>query len=172
MVKVKKYYNSVELFCRVLLFLSMLPMIVSSSEGEDYSLYEKIFSSQEFHGIEFGKFKLSDLKTQTVIVNFWASWCIPCLKELPSLISLSSKYKLDELMIVAVNTDEEDQLKNIAKIQRKFNFPKSFIVVPDNKFKLADQFKFSAIPVTIVFKKGKVIFFKNGPVDFLNNIKI
>ena len=59
------------------------------------------------------------------------------------------------------------ELKNIDKIKKKLSFPSSFVIVPDKKFKIADEFKFSAIPVTVIFKKGKVIYFNNGPVDFL-----
>jgi thiol-disulfide isomerase/thioredoxin len=100
-------------------------------------------------------------------VNFWASWCIPCLHEIPSLIEVAKKFSTKELVVVTINTDEEDQLKNIAKIKKQLSFPESFLIIPDKKFKIADEFKFSAIPVTIIFKKGKAIYFNNGPVDFL-----
>lgn len=133
----------------------------------DHVRYEKIFSSLEMETLEKTKLKLSDISSQVVIVNFWASWCIPCLHEIPSLIALSKKFSKKELAVVMINTDEDDQLKNIAKIKKKLSLPESFIIVPDNKFKIADEFKFSAIPVTVIFKKGKVIYFNNGPVDFL-----
>lgn len=117
--------------------------------------------------IENAKIKLKDLPSELVVVNFWASWCIPCLHEMPSLIAVSNKFSKKELSVVAINTDEEDQLKKIAKIKKQLSFPDSFIIIPDKKFKIADEFKFSAIPVTIIFKKGKAIYFNNGPVDFL-----
>lgn len=138
-----------------------------SAENPDYVRFEKIFKSLEMETIEKKKMKLSDLSSQVVIVNFWASWCIPCLHEMPSLIALSKKISKQELSIVAINTDEEDQLKKIEKTMIKLGFPESFILVPDKKFQIADEFKFSAIPVTVIFKKGKVAYFNNGPVDFL-----
>lgn len=153
------------------LLLAILTALMSFSgvaaENVEYTRYEKIFSTLQVETTERSKLKLADLSSQIVIVNFWASWCIPCLHEIPSLIELSKKFSKKDLAVVMINTDEDDQLKNIAKIKKKLNFPESFIIVPDNKFKIADEFKFSAIPVTVIFKKGKVHYFNNGPVDFL-----
>lgn len=139
----------------------------SSSENADYARFEKVFNTLEMETLEHTKIKLKDLPSQVVIVNFWASWCIPCLHEMPSLIAVSNKFSKKELAVIAINTDEDDQLKNIMKIKKKLNFPEAFVIIPDTKFKIADEFKFSAIPVTVIFKKGKVIYFNNGPVDFL-----
>lgn len=136
-------------------------------ENADKDRFEKIFKSYEMESVEKNKFKLSSLSSEVIIVNFWASWCIPCIHELPSLIAASNKFSKNQLTVVAINTDEDNQLQNISKIKKKLNFPESFIIVPDKKFKIADEFKFSAIPVTVIFKNGKVIHFYNGPVDFL-----
>ena len=153
------------------LLLASFIFIMSSSsiaaENTDYARYERIFTTLEMETLEHSKIKLKDLSSDIIIVNFWASWCIPCLHEMPSLITLSNKFTKKELLVVAINTDEENQLKNIMKIKKQLNFPESFIIVPDSKFRIADEFKFSAIPVTVIFKKGKVIYFSNGPVDFL-----
>lgn len=152
----------------LLLFLTILPpQFARASEKENYQQYEKLFKTLEMETLAHKKIKLSELTAPIVIVSFWASWCIPCLEEVPSLIKLGEKYHKNELAIVAINTDEENQFQNIAKIQKKLSIPNSFLIVPDKKFKIADSYKFSAIPVSIIFKKGKVIKFSNGPVDFL-----
>jgi thiol-disulfide isomerase/thioredoxin len=151
----------------LVILITSTSFTLQAEESSNYSKYEKIFSTVEMESLNHKKFKLSVLSTPIVIVNFWASWCIPCLEEMPSLIKLSEKYKASELSIVAINTDQDGQLKNIAKTQRKLSIPNTFIIVPDQKFMIADAFKFSAIPVTVVFKKGKVVYFSNGPVDFL-----
>lgn len=148
-------------------FIAFLSLPSFGTEKSEHTRFERIFTSLEMETIEQTKMKLSDLPSEVVIVNFWASWCIPCLHEIPSLIALSKKHTSKELSVVIINTDEVDQLKNIRKIKVKLNFPESFIIIPDKKFKIADEFKFNAIPVTVIFKKGKVIYFNNGPVDFL-----
>jgi thiol-disulfide isomerase/thioredoxin len=151
----------------LVIFMTIVSFTASAAENTDYARFEKVFNSLEMETIEHTKIKLKDLPSQIVIMNFWASWCIPCLHEMPSLISVSNKFSKKELAVVAINTDEEDQLKNIAKTKKKLDLPDAFIIVPDKKFRIADEFKFSAIPVTVIFKKGKVIYFNNGPVDFL-----
>ena len=135
-------------------------------ENPDYIRFEKIFNSHEMESTSGKKIKLNSLSTEIVIVNFWASWCIPCLQEIPSLIEVATKATAKKITVVMINTDEDDQLKNIMKIKNKLKIPEEFIIIPDQKFKIADEFKFNAIPVTVIYKKGKVFYFNNGPVDF------
>ena len=137
-----------------------------AAEVSDNIRFEKIFYTLEMDSISGKNLKLSNFSTDYVIVNFWASWCIPCLHEIPSLIKAFAKMTKEKLTVVMINTDETDQLKNIQKIKGKLKLPDDFIIIPDKKFKIADEFKFNAIPVTVIFKKGKVFDFNNGPVDF------
>src|SRR5256885_339024 len=53
--------------------------------------------------------KLSQYKGKTVIVDFWASWCEPCKKEVPALNALFKKYKRKGLVVVGVNVDDEEK---------------------------------------------------------------
>ncbi len=52
--------------------------------------------------------KLEDYKGRWVLVNFWATWCPPCLKEIPDLISLYESHK-DKIMVIGVAMDSDDQ---------------------------------------------------------------
>lgn len=154
----------------LIISIFMILLSLNALAESDHPLYEKNFKTIEMQTRDHKKIKLDQLKSKTVLINFWASWCIPCLEEIPALIKLSEKHKESELSVVMINTDEENQLKMISKIEKKYKFPASFIVIPDDKFKIADQFKFSAIPVTVIYKNGKVSFFSNGPVDFSKTI--
>lgn len=129
-------------------------------------LYEEIYKNLAVETIEKKHIKLSKIESPVVILNFWASWCGPCLSEMPSLGAMKKKFKSNDITIISFNTDERDQLKNIKSTMSKFNFAKEFEIVADKDTKIADSFKFSAIPVSIVFSHGKVVHFSNGPIDF------
>lgn len=131
-----------------------------------YGLYEELFLQGKFETIEGKKIENSKLKSPIVIYNFWASWCNPCIEEMPSLLALKNKFKDEELQVLAFNTDEDEQLLNIRKTLKKLKIKNEFSVIADKNTAIADSFKFTSIPVTIIFNRGKVVHFSNGPMDF------
>ncbi|MDA0240375.1 MAG: TlpA disulfide reductase family protein, partial [Proteobacteria bacterium] len=50
---------------------------------------------------------LSDFQGKVVLLNYWASWCAPCLRELPSLDRLAARYNSDKFRVIALNVDPE-----------------------------------------------------------------
>ncbi len=142
-------------------------LVAETTKGStQYLVYEDLFLKGKFETVEGKKIENSKIKAPIIIYNFWASWCNPCLEEMPSLISMKNKFKDDEVQVLAFNTDEDDQLKNIHKIVKKLNLKNEFNIIADKNTKIAESFKFSAIPVTIIFNRGKVVHFSNGPMDF------
>lgn len=99
--------------------------------------------------------RLADFRGRTVIVNFWATWCVPCVVEMPSLARLRDRLAPDGVEVVAVNFQE-----NVARIeafQKQYNvalpvvrdhdgtlrrawqvnvFPTSFVIAPDQRIAL------------------------------------
>jgi thiol-disulfide isomerase/thioredoxin len=140
----------------------------SSAEAENpaYLAYENIFLHSKYKLLNGEELEISKIKAPVVIYNFWASWCIPCLEEMPSMIALKKKFSPEQMEIVAINTDEDDQRMNIEKTMKKINLTYEFLIVPDTASKIVEQFKITAIPVTIIFHRGKVVHFSNGPMDF------
>lgn len=138
----------------------------TTKTNTQYELYESLFLNGKFETIEGKKIENSKLKSPVVIYNFWASWCNPCIEEMPSLMALKNKFKDDELQVLAFNTDEDNQLMNIKKTLQKLKMKNEFNVIADKNTQIADGFKFTAIPVTIIFNRGKVVHFSNGPMDF------
>ena len=112
------------------------------------------------------KIKKDDLKKGLVIINFWASWCLPCLEEFPSLVNLHNKFKDKDLLIIGINSDEDEIDKNIKKTVKKYSI--EFPIVKDVETKITDEFMISAIPVSIIYFNGKVIEVSNGKKDFFS----
>lgn len=94
------------------------------------------------------RFKLSDLKGKIIVVNFWASWCNPCVEEFPSIVKLAERMK-GELVVVAVSTDEVK--KDVEPFLRAFKVPKQgFEVVWDKDRKISELYGVGKIPESYI----------------------
>jgi peroxiredoxin len=97
--------------------------------------------------------KLSDLKGKVVLVDFWASWCVPCKEELPVLESLHKKYAADGLVIIGVNADSERD--NMTKFLRRTKL--SFTVVHDVERKVAGRYAPSKMPSSYLIDRSGLV---------------
>ena len=102
----------------------------------------------ELERLDGTKVKLSNFKGKLVIVNFWASWCNPCVEEIPSMVSLVEKMKGD-LVVVAVSTDEEK--KDIAPFLKAFKIPPTgFEVLWDKGKTVRNAYAVSKMPESFI----------------------
>lgn len=127
--------------------------------------YESALKQSTFIDENGKKYKFNNSFPKIVIVNFWASWCTPCLEEFPSIVKLQEKFGHNKnFLFLAVNTDDENVSQKIAKVKSRYklNIP----IILDSNGKLVENFSISAIPVSIVYKNGKVIEVSNGSKDF------
>jgi cytochrome c biogenesis protein CcmG/thiol:disulfide interchange protein DsbE len=103
---------------------------------------------------EPGLIDLSAHKGKIVIVDFWASWCVPCRRSFPWLNEMQAKYADQGLVIIGVNEDasEEEAAGFLA------DYPARFEIVHDNEGSLATEFGVVAMPSSyIVGRDGKVV---------------
>ena len=98
-------------------------------------------------------FDLDDYAGRVVVLDFWASWCVPCRRSFPWLNAMHEKYAHDGLVIVGVNLD----LERTEAERFLAEFPASFRIVYDDKQALARQFDLIAMPSTyLIGRDGKV----------------
>ena len=115
------------------------------------------------------QFLLFDKKLQELqIINFWASWCAPCLKELPALFKLAKEYK-NEVRVLAISIDENVMSFNklVSKLEDKYSDTISEIVIARDVDKsIAGIFNTTKVPESfIVQSSGKVT---NKAVGYLD----
>ena len=96
---------------------------------------------------------LKSLRGKVVLLNFWATWCPPCNRELPDMQALYEKYKDQGLVVLAVTDEEQSKvLPFIAK--RKLTYP----VLLDPNRKVNEEFGIEGIPKTFVYDRdGKLV---------------
>ena len=117
------------------------------------------FSARDINGKKVQLKKL--LANGPVLLEFWALWCVPCLKEMPELKKIAKKYKESGLTIVAVNQDspsDQSKVKPFVK-QKHFNF----VFVLDEDKDLWDQFNVNALPTAILIDQtGHIVYTHTG----------
>ena len=102
---------------------------------------------------------LDDFRGTTVLLNRWATWCAPCLKELPALQALYEKH--EDITLVLVSGEDQETVRRYIE-QREYTFP-----VYTSESPPPDVFKSGSIPVTFVIDpKGRVVLRHTGIADW------
>ncbi|MCU7915270.1 MAG: TlpA family protein disulfide reductase [Candidatus Thiodiazotropha sp. (ex Gloverina cf. vestifex)] len=103
--------------------------------------------------------KLSELRGQVVMINFWASWCGPCRQEMPILDQLYQRYEPMGFTLLGVNVEEDSAAAE--KVLREI--PVSFPVLYDSKNQVSENYQVRAMPSTfLIDRDGKVRYLHKG----------
>ena len=112
--------------------------------------------------LEGKKVNLQDLKNKVVIIDFWATWCGPCIKSFPGMQKMVNKYKDDpEVKFVFIDTWEDGTNKEKGASDFMTANKYTFHVLMDNDNKVVESFKVSGIPTKFVVDKKGVTRFKS-----------
>jgi cytochrome c biogenesis protein CcmG, thiol:disulfide interchange protein DsbE len=95
---------------------------------------------------------LHDLHGKVIVLNFWTSWCEPCIVEMPSLVQLQ-KQMAPKVAVVAVSTDEDDRAYH--NFLRKYNI--DLLTVRDPNRKSADLYGTTGQPETFIIDSKGVL---------------
>jgi thiol-disulfide isomerase/thioredoxin len=101
----------------------------------------------------------------TYVVNFWATWCVPCVKELPYFLQLDSVFHNDPFKLVLVSLDfKKDYLRKLQPFVRERGIDDKVLVLEDNRSNYwiddIDPTWGGSIPATLVFRGQKRAFFE------------
>ena len=96
---------------------------------------------------------LKDYHHRFLLLNFWATWCVPCLKEMPDLEEAYQKMGSKKLIVLAVGMGEDK--KSIRKFNEKYGF--TFPMIADKKLEIARLYGVENIPITYLINPEGVI---------------
>lgn len=115
-------------------------------EADDAKRQQADFTLGDLQGKSWN---LKNLRGKVVLVNFWATWCPPCRKEMPDLESLYLKFK-DQGFVVLAISDESAVKVNKFLAARNITYP----ILLDPGKKVREQFQIQGIPKSFVFDRG------------------
>jgi thiol-disulfide isomerase/thioredoxin len=104
----------------------------------------------DFNGKEV---KLSDYKGTVVVVSFWASWCGPCLKEIPVLEEMQRKVAPSELRVISVNTEDREQYRKLARRNSDWKM----LFAHDSFKEASDSYGVKGLPHMVIIERDGTI---------------
>ncbi|NRB73303.1 MAG: TlpA family protein disulfide reductase [Verrucomicrobiales bacterium] len=137
------------------------PRIPGESEGSDSPLIGKPAPSISLATLdEEEKFSLSDHKGKVVVLDFWATWCGPCIKAMPVVRRVVDAVDSEDLIFCAINQAESKQIVSAFLDQRGWaDTPVAF----DFNGKVSSEYEVQGIPHTVVIDRdGKIVWIHSG----------
>jgi peroxiredoxin len=130
--------------------LSQYSAAMAKLETDDQSRQQADFTLTDLNGKSW---MLKDMKGKVVLLNFWATWCPPCRKEMPDLETLYRRFGPQGLVILGIDDEEAEKVKPFIA-QQKITYP----VLLDPGRKVNTLFGIEGIPKTFVYDRdGKIV---------------
>lgn len=156
---VKQHYKEIlfgglVVFGTTLLFITFNSQIHLASE-DDSKMAGMDAPEIEFEAIDGSKASLKQNKGNVILVNFWASWCLPCLEEMPQLKMLENHFGSKGFILFAINVEEQPREKVKNKISRD-TMPLNLIYNVAASY--LGPYKVKSLPLSILIDKESKIY--------------
>jgi thiol-disulfide isomerase/thioredoxin len=172
--KKSKIYNII-FFVAVALILipqTRQPIQVLINKGVALIVKPSVIKTEERKVISNYNWRLKDVsqttldfnaaKGKVIVINFWATWCPPCIAEMPSMELLYQTYKDNEDVVFLFVSNEDVNVINSFMSKKEYSFK-----VYQSLTQYPREFDVTSIPRTfIISKKGEIVMDKSGPADW------
>lgn len=131
----------------------------------------------ELPRLDGSTFHLDEVKGKVVMMNFWASWCEPCIKEYPSMTRLTNRFEGDLVFLAISNDEDKDEIEKFLGAMGEAS-PHT-IVLWDPDRKVADLYGVERLPETFIFRRdqkldrkviGQLEWYQEGAVGYMEHL--
>jgi peroxiredoxin len=148
---------------KMLLLFVGFPILIVGNAYFYFTEDAKQLPEIEFTLLDGKKLKLDGLKGKTILLNFWATSCTPCRKEIPELVDLYQEFSVKGVQIIgiAMAHDRPDQ---VIAFKQHYKIP--YTIAMDIDSGIAKAFNVEAIPVTLLISpRGQIEYRHSGVID-------
>ena len=142
---------------RLLLLACVLTGCSVSSQRSEPPTVGTVAPALTLPGLDGSMITLSDLRGSVVIVNFWATWCAPCVEETPRLVQWHEQYKADGLQVLGVNALVRDSRDKVEAFVQDYHV--TYPVVVDSEGNVVAQWLAQQMPRSYVIDRAGVLRF-------------
>lgn len=101
------------------------------------------------------KVTLSELRGKVVVVNFWATWCLPCREETPALEKSYKRYKDSDAVILGINLTNQDSISEVDSFVQEFGL--TYPILLDRDGRVGYLYQVKGLPTTFFINREGVI---------------
>lgn len=132
------------------LFYILLFALMACSGKKDNDIAKVKLKELNDQPIDLGQYE-----GKVVFINFWATWCKPCIQEMPTIESAQSKLKNEKIIFLLASNEDKDRIEKFIK-KHKYNF--NYVHLEN-----LEELKIQALPATFIFNaEGKLKFSESG----------
>ena len=105
--------------------------------------------------LQGAKVTLSHLRGKIMVVNFWATWCLPCRKETPALEKAYEQYKDSGIVILGVNLTDQDSASEVESFVQEFKL--TYPILLDRDGNISNLYQVQGLPMTFFINREGII---------------